>query len=640
MFKRIFAAVMLAAFFNYTFGCIISKKQKVLKEELSGPQEKIVQAVYHNGDFVTFNRAGGQYQIKLNVIGGFTAGGIPVTLPINSIKQFRTSRPTIVSSEAAKTARITEVVYMGGMPNISGKFVTYNETGGRYDEARGAITGTPMAGIVFTVGMDRVLEFRTSQPDTILRSDFLANPTQTLTEIVTQYQEIITFDEKGGRFYKEWRGVAGFTDNNVPSEINIDDILYVRVSKTDAAASIFATLGGLAAGFLVVLAIIAATKESCPFIYAYDGERYVFDAEPLGGAICAGLAKTDYSRLEHLQPKNGQYSLLLRNEVEETQYLDEMKLMVIDHAPDIAIMPDAGGKMHVIARPVSPSAAHDERGRDLLKFMQQRDHIAWQTYMPRDTSFRGQNLRHELTLEFPKPAGAKTAKLLVNAGTALWGSNMIREMLQLRGDRVNAWYDGVNKAGPEMFELFQFIEREELYLLKLNLKIGDQWVQQGFISGSGPLIIEDRVLPLDVSRIAGNKLTIRLNPPMGFWNIDYLGVEYGDDPTVEVQEVAATGAEDWNAADVVAPISAADKKYFVMPEVGNWAKVSFAAPPPRAGTKRSIFLKTGGYYEIQIDKTQPAQMELIRQLLTTPGKIVEYSLNEYVKWRALQMSVR
>jgi hypothetical protein len=634
MLKRIFVVFVLAAFFNYTYGCIISKKQKVLKEELTGPQEKIVQVVYHNGDFVTFNKPGGQYQFKRNVIGGVTTNGIPTTVPIDIVKELRISKPAVVSGEAAKTARITEVVYSGG------KIVTFNEAGGRYDEAQRAITGTPVEGKVSTISADLVLELRTSRSDTISRSDFLANPDQTLTEIVTRTQVAITFTDKGGRFYKEWRGVSGLTKNNILNDINIDDFLYVRVSKTDAAASILATLGGLAAGFLVVLAIIAATKESCPFIYAYDGEQYVFDAEPLGGAICPGLAKTDYSRLEHLKPKDGKYSLLLRNEVEETQYLDEMKLVLVDHAPGVEVMPEANGTMHLIAKPVAPSAVRDERGRDLLKFMQQRDGIAWQTYLPRDSSFRSQNLRHELTFEFPKPPDAKTAKLLVNAGTALWGSNMIREMLQLRGDRVDAWYAGVNKAGPELFELLQFIEREELYLLKLHLKAGDTWVQQGFISGGGPLITEDRVLPLDVSQISGDKLTIRLNPPMGFWNIDYLGVEYGDEAVLEIKEVALAQAEDWNATDVAAPMSAADKKYFVMPQVGNWAKVHFEAPPQREGTQRSIFLKTSGYYEIQIDKKQPAKTELIRELLATSGKIVEYSMNEYVKWRAQQVSAR
>ncbi len=634
MFKRIFVAFVLAAFFNYTYGCIISKKQKVPKEELTGPQEKIIQVVYHNGDFVTFGGSGGQYQFKRNVIGGVTINGIPTTVPIDMIKELRISKPTVASGEAAKTARIAEVLGEGG------KIITFNEAGGSYDEANQVVRGTSVDGKLSLAQIKSINQLRTSRPDTISRSDLLTNPDQTLTEVVTRTQVAITFNDKGGRFYKEWRGVSGLTKNNIANDIHIDDILYVRVSKVDAAASILATLGGLAAGFLLVVAIVAATKESCPFIYAYDGEQYVFDAEPLGGAICPGLAKTDYSRLEHLKPKGGKYSLLLRNEVEETQYLDEMKLVVIDHAPGVEVMPEANGKMHLIAKPVAPSAVRDERGRDLLKFMQQRDGIAWQTPLPRDSSFRGQNLRHELTFEFPKPAGAKTAKLLVNTGTALWGSNMIREMLQLRGDRVDAWYAGVNKAGPELFELLQFIEREELYLLKLHLKTGGTWVQQGLISGGGPLITEDRVLPLDVSQISGDKLTIRLNPPMGFWNIDYLGVEYGDDVAPEIKEVALAQAEDWNATDVAAPMSAADKNYFVMPQVGNWAKVSFAAPPQREGTQRSIFLKTGGYYEIQIDKTQPAKTALIRELLATPGKIVEYSMTEYVKWRARQVSAK
>ena len=70
-----------------------------------------------------------------------------------------------------------------------------------------------------------------------------------------------------------------------------------------------------------------AGPQSCPFVYSYDGENYIFDAEPLGGAISEGLKKTDYSRLEHLKGVEGKYHLFLRNELEETQYTDAIKLL-------------------------------------------------------------------------------------------------------------------------------------------------------------------------------------------------------------------------------------------------------------------------------------------------------------------------
>jgi len=633
MFKRIISLLLLAALTNYLFGCIVSKREKVLKEELSGPQEKIVEVVFPDGKVIKFDRQGGQYQFKKDVMLGITVDGRHIAFPLDQVNEFRTSRPQKVSGEKVRQNKITEMIL------LQNKIIIFNEAGGRYDESERMIIGTRAAGKLSKTSIERVVkEFRISKPETISKDALLANPNQTVTEIIVQNEYAIIFDDDGGRFQKKWRGIVGATRDGAIAQVNLDDILYVRVSKTDAAGSVFATLGVIAVGFLAFVAIVAITKESCPFVYSFDGERYVFDAEPLGGAICRTLARTDYSRLEHLKPVEGEYRLMLRNEVEETQYLDEMKLVVIDHSPTSEIVPDISGKLQVVEKPVAPIAAFDEKDMDLMNFVEAQDEIFWQTHLPTDSSFRGQNLRHQLTFEFPKPVGAQSAKLIVNLGTALWGSNMIREMLQLRGNKVDSWYDGVNRGGPELLELFQFIEREELYLLKLHVKAGDAWVQQGFISGAGPLIAEDKILPLDLSRVSGDKVTIRLNPPRGFWTIDYLAVEYGDYPAPEVKEVAlAQAVNQPDQKEFTNLLATKDNDFYVMPKIGDWAKINFDAPPQLKGKQRSVFLKTSGYYEIQIDKNQPEQTALIQQLSTTPGMIVEYAMNEYLKWRSQQL---
>jgi hypothetical protein len=247
-------------------------------------------------------------------------------------------------------------------------------------------------------------------------------------------------------------------------------------------------------------------------------------------------------------------------------------------------------------------------------------------------------LRHHLTFEFPKPPEAKTAKLIFNGGTALWGSEMIRKMLELRGDRVNQWYEAVNHGEAELAELVEFVERDELYTLKVYVEEGNEWVQREFIPGGGPFIYEDRVIPLDISGVLGDTLRIRLNPPMAFWAIDYIGVEYGNYPSPKVQEISLAAAEDQHGKDVSAILSEIDDQYQVLPEVGDWAKVNFEVPFQKEGTKRSIFLKSTGYYEIHLSKDQPEQTELIRTILATPGKIHEFALDEYLKWRSAQLS--
>jgi len=460
-----------------------------------------------------------------------------------------------------------------------------------------------------------------------------------ITEVISPTGEVFVFDKPGARLVRTGTQpmFVGTIDGKHTS-INLDDVLYVKVKRIDPATTTLATLGVLALVFVGAVAIVAATKESCPFVYSYDGERYVFDAEPLGGAISRGLEKTDYSRLEHLTPVDGAYRVKIRNEVQEVQFLDEVKLVVVDHAPGTEIVPDLQGNFVQVENLITPQSAIDENGQSLMNFVKKQDELVWQTHLPNDESFHNEALRHQLTFEFPKPQNASRAILIVNAGTALWGSNMIREMLEMRGDNVDAWYAGIDNYGPELEELYNFIEREELYLLKIHVKEGETWRAQGFVPGSGPLIAETKATFLDLRNIEGDKLTIRLNPPKGFWTLDYLAVVYENDRYPDLTEIPLQEAIAHNGTNVTKLMLQKDGNYYVMPEVGDWANLSFNAPQPLKDKQRTVFLKSHGYYKIQFDTIQPEQTSLIQKMLATPEMIVSHSLTKYLKWRSEQLS--
>ncbi len=208
----------------------------------------------------------------------------------------------------------------------------------------------------------------------------------------------------------------------------------------------------------------------------------------------------------------------------------------------------------------------------------------------------------------------------------------------MRGDGVDQWYEGINQRGPEATELLSFNMREELYFLKCHIKKGDSWVARALIPGGGPLITEDKIVHLDLSDIPGDTLTLRLDPPEGFWTIDYLALEYGGYPAPAIREVSISAGRDHQQTDITDLLREDDSQYFVMPKLNDWAEVQFEEISRPPGTRRSIFLKATGYYEIQIDKSRPEQQELITEMLRTPGAIVEYALDEYLVWRTEMLS--
>ena len=112
-------------------------------------------------------------------------------------------------------------------------------------------------------------------------------------------------------------------------------------------------------------------------------------------------------------------------------------------------------------------------------------------------------MRDEIVLTFPKPRKMKSARLITNVATGIWGSHMIRAMLELRGREVGAWYARVDGGTHSRDSLLAWDLREELYHLRIEVQEPEGWKTRAVLPGGGPFISEDRVVPLDLSRVRG-----------------------------------------------------------------------------------------------------------------------------------------
>jgi len=430
-----------------------------------------------------------------------------------------------------------------------------------------------------------------------------------------------------------WVNPKVYNRTSTVNTIKIKDVkaLIVEKEEQNTGLTILAVLGIVAGLILIAGIIIAASKESCPFIYSFNGDKYIFDAEPYGGAIAEGLKRTDYSRLEDLKDVNGKYKLLMRNEADETQHTDEIKLLVIEHPEGTEIAPDVSGKFSVFEKAILPLSVTDENGKDISIFFNKKDNVQWQTDMPDQTGFDARKLRHELILKFPKPKDAKKVKLLVNAGTALWGGYMIKSMLNMRGNKVDEWYADINNKGPELIRLYNFMEREELYSLKVNVSENDKWMNRGLISAAGPFLDEDRIIELNIENVIGDTLIVKLNPPYGYWKFDYAGLIFESNAAAKISEIHLSYAMNEKGQDLRDSMFAVDGRYYSMPDSISTANLEFKVPPMNVNLNRSLYLKTTGYYDIHLKKNKPQQTELIEKIFETPGFILEISMNEYIE---------
>ena len=125
-------------------------------------------------------------------------------------------------------------------------------------------------------------------------------------------------------------------------------------------------------------------KGSCPFLYVYDGEKYEFVTDllwraPLGLVTSMGFVAPDETRDfvkisgTQIQPKDGKYSIQITEELWETAYFDEVKLIAVDHpvGTDIFVNeqyvppPFAEFKVYGVKEKLHPKSARNHRGEDV-----------------------------------------------------------------------------------------------------------------------------------------------------------------------------------------------------------------------------------------------------------------------------------
>jgi tetratricopeptide (TPR) repeat protein len=124
---------------------------------------------------------------------------------------------------------------------------------------------------------------------------------------------------------------------------------------------------------------------SCPYLYAWDGKKFVFVTDllwnaPLGLQLAAGQLAPwrdwEYLKIpgEQLAAKDGHYLLQATAELWEADYFDHVRLIAVDHPAQIAVYSNekvgppslAEFKIHTVEHPRSPAAATTSGGRDVL----------------------------------------------------------------------------------------------------------------------------------------------------------------------------------------------------------------------------------------------------------------------------------
>jgi hypothetical protein len=170
---------------------------------------------------------------------------------------------------------------------------------------------------------------------------------------------------------------------------------------------------------------------SCPTLFAWDGKRYTFVSDAIGAAVVGHWVSPTQHNIPdpdewikvseaQLREHDGRYSLRFGEPMEEVNFVDQVRLVAVDHPSATAVFPNEGFLSEppfAESKTIAASSAHglagawDDHGKDVAGELRERD----QSYVRDFTNlpFAGFANTHTLTLDLGAWSANNPLRLLL-----------------------------------------------------------------------------------------------------------------------------------------------------------------------------------------------------------------------------------
>lgn len=246
-----------------------------------------------------------------------------------------------------------------------------------------------------------------------------------------------------GTLYQKWetQGASGYLGQNAPAILaGMGEEKNAEVVRLLWPTGVPQDEINLAARKSQTIAELDRRGSSCPVLFAWNGHEYEFIADMIGNGVVGhwvgpgknGVAERDvpdpdeYLKVDakSVQPLHGMLSFRFMEPMEETVYVDQLRLLAVDHPASYEVYPNERfaseppfPEFRVIAVRDAhlPVAAVDDRGNDVLPLISQRDRKYVTSLEP--LPFAGFANLHWLELDLGAWDAAKPLRLILDGYT-------------------------------------------------------------------------------------------------------------------------------------------------------------------------------------------------------------------------------
>ncbi|MCB2205758.1 hypothetical protein KQI65_13515 [bacterium] len=337
-------------------------------------------------------------------------------------------------------------------------------------------------------------------------------------------------DALQGKGSREMEGFRASFDGDIP----LDDIEYAQVERRDESGTIFTVAAAVVFTGFVAAAILRESKteirsenpesESCPYVYSWNGEEYVLEAETFGTSLGKSLQRGTRHVLPSLHEEQGELRIRMTNERPETHYIDRVRLFRYAHRADQELYLDNNGGAWLCSASTTMhrTAAAKDGGEYIVRC----------------------------------PEDAETAMLLVTAKNREMTGGIFQETFTWLGDDALRFIRDLEQDPETIASLKEWLRR-----CGLQVRMGTDAHMVGRIEPEGTEIPFTRALPFSVKDLQGEQLRLQLQSLPGLWEV--LDVRIAWDPVAASppEELRMLRCIDENGGDRLSAVQAEDGEY-------------------------------------------------------------------------------
>ena len=388
----------------------------------------------------------------------------------------------------------------------------------------------------------------------------------------------------------------------------------------------------------ITLTELDRKPSSCPYLYVWNGERFEFVTDFMGGGEMGhldapGIYNTpdpdEYVRIrgDLLRERNGRFEIRVTNELEEAVFLDRLQLISVAHPQGVEVFPNEGltvppqpFKLYTTRNARAPLAATDDHGHDVLSRIAHVDRVYPDDFELKE--IRGYAAEHTLTLKLDPglPAQRRTLLLLTGWTDYAWSSDNLAAFqsgkslrlpeVQVK-DKHGRWRTVIENAGipvgrPQTVVVDltgRFLSASREVRIVTNMRI--YWDQILVDTSEGNFPVEPTRLDPSIAELRWRGFSLEHSPdgrqPLGY---DYTKVSFTSPWKVMTGRYTREG----NVRELVLE----SDDMFVISKPGDELRLSFAAnklPPLPKGWTRTFLLYADGFSkEMDINSASPDQV--------------------------------